>query len=236
MTNKPPSINPADDGSLLGTMRVVLDKFLQGVDDMLPAKVLSFDREKNRALVQPLINMLTTDGTTVERAKIASVPVFQYSGGGFVINFPLKPGDIGWLKANDRDLSLFFQAGHKATGPNTLRKHSFEDAVFFPDVMRGWTINEDGLVIQTLSGNQCIAINDGNIKIISDAEVIIDAPLTTITGELRTGTESGGSATFGGQVTAEGDIVTNQRGGISLANHTHADVMPGGGNTGLPNP
>ena len=64
-------------------------------------------------------------------AQVASVPVFQISMGGFAINFPCNPGDLGWLKANDRDISMFKQTGQQAQ-PNTQRKHSFEDANLHP--------------------------------------------------------------------------------------------------------
>jgi hypothetical protein len=231
MTNAPPSAKPTDD--MASAMGLVLEKFLQDIDDMLPARVIAFDRVTNRATVQPLIAVLKTDGTTQSRARIEGVQVFQYSGGGFVINFPLQAGDIGWLKASDRDLTLFKQSFSEST-PNTLRKHKFMDAVFFPDVMRGWSISESGLVIQTLSGGQCIAINSDKIKIISDTEVIINAPLTTITGELRSGTESGQAATFGGSITATGEVTTELNGGIDLSSHVHSGVQSGGSNTGAP--
>lgn len=233
-----------------GTLTEVLTKFLQDVDDMLPARVVSFDRAKNTATVVPLIMVLKTDGSTQQRAEIAGIPVFQYSGGGFVINFPLKAGDLGWIKATDRDIALFKQS-YDFSPPNTLRKHKFSDAIFYPDVMRGWTINEDGLVIQTLSGNQCIAILDDQIKILSDnlitiksdadivveaggdvtvtaaGSVTIDAPDTTITGTLSVD----GAATFGSTIDASGQITT---GGIGLSTHKHTGVEPGIGTSGGP--
>lgn len=217
MSNANPSLDPANDGTIVGMMRQVMGKFLQGVDDMIPAKVIAFDRLTNRAQVQPLIQMVTTSGELVSRAFVASVPVFQYSGGGFVINFPLNSGDYGWLKANDRDISLFLQ-GWNETQPNTDRKHSFSDAVFFPDTMRGWDISEAGLVIQSMDGSQCISIQDNIIKIKSSTQVIIDAP----------------DANFTGNITAQGEITTELRGGIDLSDHIHTGVQTGGGNTGLP--
>lgn len=133
-TNSPPSRNPADDDSLTGLLQLVLTKFLQKTDDMLPVQVLAYDRATNRAQVQPIIAVVTTDQQQVQRAQVASVPVFQYGAGGFVISFPVQTGDLGWIKANDRDISLFKQT-MTANPPNTQRKHSFEDAMFFPDTM-----------------------------------------------------------------------------------------------------
>src|ERR1700712_4678497 len=102
--SSPPSHNPADDDSMAGMLRLVLTKFLQNTDDMLPARVIAYDRTANRASVQPLIAMVTTDNVQVNRSQLASVPVLQLGGGDCMLSFPLKSGDLGWIKASDRDI------------------------------------------------------------------------------------------------------------------------------------
>jgi Phage protein Gp138 N-terminal domain len=165
-----PSRNPADDDSLAGVFRLVLTKFLQGVDDMLPAKVIAYNADANTAQVQPLIVVTTTDNQQIPRAQIASVPVFQISMGGFVINFPCNPGDLGWVKASDRDISIFKQTGQQAQ-PNTQRKHSFEDAIFIPQAARSLiTIAAEdvgNLVLQNYAGTCKIALWPNLIKILA---------------------------------------------------------------------
>ena len=206
MSNAIPSIDPADDGDLIGTFRHILGKFLQGVDDMLPAKVISYDRATNRAVVQPLVMLLTTDNKTVQRPAVASVPVIQYGGGGFVISAPIKAGNLGWIKANDRDISLFLQS-FKNSAPNTVRKHSFSDAVFIPDVMTGYTIDgedTDNLVIQSLDGSTKISVGDSGIKLVSVSVEITSSTLT------HNGKNIGET-------------------------HTHSGVSVGTSNTGVPN-
>jgi Phage protein Gp138 N-terminal domain len=156
----PPSRNPADNDTLVGVMKLAFTKFLQKTDDMLPAKILAYNRTTNRAQVQPLIPVVTTSNQIVQRAQVASVPVFQYGGGGAVLSFPLTSGNQGWLKANDRDISLFKQTG-KANPPNTQRKHSFEDGMIFPDNMGTATIvSEDAnnAVFQNVSGTVRLAL------------------------------------------------------------------------------
>lgn len=155
-----PSRDPANDDSLLGMARQVLDKFLQGVDDMLPARVVAYNRTTNRATVAPMVKVLTTDGRQITRAQIASVPVLRPGGNGVVLSFDLKAGDYGWIKANDRDISIVMQA-YKDNAPNTLRKHSFQDAMFIPDAMTGVTVaSEDAhnAVLQTLDGATRLAV------------------------------------------------------------------------------
>lgn len=163
--NQTPSRNQANDDELAGLFVEVLDKFLSGIDDMLPAIVEQYDAAANRATVKILIQRLGTDGSLTSRASIASVPVFQMGAGGYVIVSKPKQGDLGWVKATDRDISLFLQS-YEESKPNTLRKHDFADSVFFPDAMRGYTADSgDGLSIQNLDGTSKIVLNQDEINI-----------------------------------------------------------------------
>lgn len=164
-----PSRDPANDGSLLGMARQILDKFLAQIDDMLPARVISYDRQTNRASVLPMVKLLTTDNRQISRAQVASVPVLRLGGDNVVLSFNLKPGDLGWIKANDRDISILTQ-GFKESAPNTLRKHSFQDALFIPDEMTGVTIADEDLehaVLQTLDGSTRLAVWPEFMKILA---------------------------------------------------------------------
>lgn len=229
-----PSRDPANDDSLLGMARQVLDKFLQQVDDCLPARVVSYDRTANRATVVPLVKLLTTDGRQVGRAQIASVPVTQFGGNGAVLSFDLKAGDLGWIKANDRDISLIMQ-GYKDAAPNTLRKHSFQDAVFIPDVMRGRTIaGEDAhnAVLQTLDGSVRIALWPDRVKITVGAKVVEIGPTNiTLTNGAAALTMTPTGSTFAGPVAfPDGASI----GGIEFGTHKHTGVQTGAGTSGGP--
>lgn len=169
-----PSRNPANDGDLVGVFREVLRKHLQNTDDMLPARVVSFDRTLNVATVQPLIQMVDTDGNRISRAQVAAIPVLAIGGGNFVLSFPLQAGDMGWVKANDRDISLFLQS-YKETAPNTQRMHSFSDAVFIPDVMHGFSINgEDtsNATLQSVDGTQRLSVASSYVKMTSGSNYV----------------------------------------------------------------
>lgn len=164
--NQIPSRDPANDDSMVGMLRQVMDKAAQNTDDMLPARVIAFDRASNRVQIQPMIHVVTTSGQNVARAQVIDIPVMQFGGGDFVLLFNLKPGDFGWVKANDRDISLFLQSGSDSP-PNTFRKHSFSDGVFIPDVMRGWTLDPEdaeSAVLQSLDGSVRVALAADNIR------------------------------------------------------------------------
>jgi hypothetical protein len=255
-----PSENPSHSGGLAGVLGTVLEKFLQGVDDMLPAEIVSYDRKGNTATVRPLVAVQTTDGTTLSRASVASVPVLAIGGGNFVVNFPLKPGDKGWLKASDRDISLYMQ-GMREAKPNTRRKHSFEDGLFIPDVLRQYTLDGEDfdadMVIQKLDGTIRIALwpdrvkttcgdtwlevnKDGTITGDAPARITLAAPLIELRADAYTmsGHGSGRSvATMDcdidqtGWHKSTGDQIA---GTISQTGHVHSGVTPGGGNTAEP--
>lgn len=187
-----PNNDTANRDNLTGGMRAELRSFfLNEFEGMLPATVVSYDDAINRAVIKPLVMMGTTDGGKVSRATVSNIPVYRFGGGGFFMRFPIKPGDFGWLKANDRDISLIFQRGGLEDWPNTKRLHKFSDAMFFPDTFKEWVINGanvDAAVWQSMDGNACIALSDDRIKLsfgsvsiaISNAGVDIISPPGTL--------------------------------------------------------
>lgn len=214
-----PSKDPADEDSLPGVLRSVFRKLMQGTDGMLPATVVSYDRVANVATVRPLIALLTTSGETVKRAQVARVPVVALGGGGFVINFPLRPGDRGWIEASDRDISLFLQSGGDAA-PNTLRLHSFEDGRFIPDVFAAYDVSEvaaDAMTIQSADGAVRLELSPARIKITAP-DVMINTGLLTVNGNVAT----------------VGTLTNN---GVNVGStHAHTGVQTGGGTSGPPTP
>ncbi len=247
MTISPPSRNRAMDNTLFGVLDLFKAKFKQDLDDMLPARVIAYDRATNRAQVQPLIVMINTLNQQVPRAQIASIPVLQIGGGGFVMSFPIKTGDLGWIKANDRDIT-FFLKNYAQAAPNTQRKHKFSDAVFIPDsFMKDVVISgedTDNLVIQNLDGTVRVAIWADKVKITAPS-VIIDTPETTCTGNLTVNgdLQVDGMATVTGDILAETDLTINNNlnvintatiDGLNFAVHVHGGVEAGTDETGVP--
>lgn len=186
-------------------------KELLDVDDMLPARIVSYDRAKNRAQIEILYLVTMMDSSVNPMAAPAEVPVMTVGGGGMVLTFPYNAGDLGWVKSNDRDISLFLQE-YSAQPGNTPRLHSFEDAVFIPDVMRGWVVQDGATAcLQTLDGATRIAIKPGEIKL-------------AVGGCVMTITDSG--ITSNKPITAPQGIL----GGINMVGHVHTN--PEGGNVG----
>ena len=206
-----PSIDPADNNSLAGSIRFAFSKLIQKIQGMLPAQVIAYDRDTNRVQVQLMISLITTSGATVPRPQIASIPVFEFGGGGFFMNFPLNEGDPGWVLANDRDISNFLQS-YSMAPPNTNRICQFSDGVFFPDFMRGTNgirpPNSDGaLTIQNSTGTVSIVISDDTITLNAAHNVNIKVGDNAVFTMGETGT---GTLGVVGNIKATGTIAQGQ--------------------------
>lgn len=204
-----PNADSANNDSLAGGM----DAFISGwvrdnLDDMLPATVVSYDPDRNRAVVQPLVMIGTTDGARKPRARIENIPVFRYGAGGFFQRFPVKAGDFGWIKSSDRDISLVLQRGGQQDWPNTKRRHNFSDAMFYPDTIKDWVVAGADLEAMTLQSH------DGN-TVVSLAQDAI---------ELRVGAQ-----------VLRLDSTGLKHNGVNIGStHTHSGVQTGPSNTGEP--
>lgn len=197
--NAQPSRNPANSsGDMPGGMREILTKFLQSsIDDMLPAKIVAYDRITNRATIQPMIAMVTTNGDNISRNQLASIPVLNIGGGGVVLSFNLAPGDLGWIKASDRDTADFLKR-YSESAPNTKRVHDFNNGLFIPDVMTGYSIDEEddgNAVLQTLDGVVKVSLFPGKLKLTAP-QVEINGPVqidgdTVINGNVQLGGAGG---------------------------------------------
>ena len=215
------SREPQNEGTLTGAFREVLGKLIQRTDDLLPASVVAYDRALNRATVQPLIQVVDTDGNFINRAQKTNVPVLVLGGGGFLVSFDLPAGSLGWIKANDRDISLFLQE-YSLQPPNTKRMHSFEDGLFIPDIMRDYSIaseDEQAAVIQSTDGSVKISLTAERIKLTGPAIEIMGP--TSITG----------NTTITGNADISGTIMN---GSLNLTTHNHTQPNDSNGNTEMP--
>lgn len=205
MTNPSiPSRNPADDSGLGAMLKASMEKYMKDVDGMLPATVISYNRQTNRATVAPSIVKLMTNGDQLVRAPLANISVLAIGGGDFCMTFPLKPGDTGWIEASDRDISAWMQgSGKRRAQPNTHRTHSFSDGRFIPDMLADFTLPPEA------EGGVCLQHKDGTTAIIILGDKVL------IKGKVEM---------------PDGAII----GGIEFGTHKHNNVQPGSGTSGGP--
>lgn len=162
-----PSNNPADTTSESGQLEFIFDKLLGRIEKIAPAQIVSYNRKKNRAVVQILNQAITTDGGKITQKEISDIPGLQLCGGDFVLSFPIKAGDIGWICAADRNISVFKQT-LKIFAPATYEKHRYKDGFFVPNYINGFDVSaddEDAVLLTSLDGNTKISIKDGQVTI-----------------------------------------------------------------------
>jgi hypothetical protein len=170
--------------SMGGAFGFIFKKLMQNTDGMLPCKVIAAttDGKRDYVKVQPLVQMVGTGGTKMDRAQIAKVPCLAMGAGNWVMSFPSKPDDLGWIIASDRDISLYLQANATAP-PNTARIHSFEDGLFVPDKARQWTLagaDADKAVWQSLDGTTKVTLGTDKISIVHPTLVELTTPHGTV--------------------------------------------------------
>ena len=174
--------NINEDGAysqLSTAIRFSQEQFLKEINTAIPANVIEYVPTKKRALVQPAINILLTDGSERRRPPIVDVPFLWPSTGGYVVHAPVAKGDPVMLIISQRGMTRFkenFQLSSCADDPGIL---SMRDAVAIPgfgDIQIS-DPQPDALTCQSEDGRQYISINkNGNIRAISTQKIYIEAP------------------------------------------------------------
>jgi hypothetical protein len=107
----------------------------------LPAKVLSFDPTTQSCSVQPLLQRVLLDAYTGDVQPLTLPPIdnvpIQYPGGsGWVLTFPLAPGDIVYLSFCERSIDDWLSTpdGSQPTTPFFARRHDLSDAIAIPSL------------------------------------------------------------------------------------------------------
>lgn len=217
--------SPETDDILLGAFRSLAKNINLDFASALPCIVTKISSDRTRVDVQPAISILGSSGEVYQRPVIYDLPVYNAGGGGFLISFPIAVGDLGWIQASDRDISLFLQS-YSVEKPNSERLHDWGDSRFIPDIMRGFTIDgsdNEALVLQNLAGSVKISLNSDEIKIVAPAITLESAGLISLIG--------GGGVNINGAIApaSGGDIVSST--GVSLKNHYHEQGNDSRGDT-----
>lgn len=226
-----------DENLLVDLVKDILATVKRSVEVSIPCivtKVIS----RTKVNVRPLIKVVGQNGVSYERDIIEGLPVFTAGAGDRFISFPVAVGDIGWIDASDRDLSLFLQS-YGNVEPPTSRMHSFSDARFVPDIMTNISIAAEdaaAIVIQTRNGTVKIALDDTEIRIKNEAvSLVIDG--SKVTGVAPDGFDlngftinADGSAESPVSITAPSAVIS----GKELAEHNHPAGTPPG-DTGVNN-
>lgn len=209
-----------NENTLIGLSNKIIESTSLKIENALPAKVIEV-KNRNIVDVQPLIKKADSTGKTYQRQVIKNVPVLNSGSSKGCFSIPLSKGDLGWIIANDRDISGYLSTLKEAT-PATYRKHSFSDSFFIPARMQEIKVSDnESTFILTDDPNVLIQINKNEIKVKNNGAVL------TLTGnEIKIDADSinlnGTIFTKDGVIKAksiESDSV--KAGGVEVADHTH---------------
>lgn len=179
MTNRDPDKEYKSPAEVLGFM---CDQMLKMIRTATPAEIVAYEPATQRATVEPSLELLLTDGSSMPRAQALDVPVIFPAGGGWRITFPLTAGDEVLLVNCDRDISGFKQSGGRGRLPSD-RVMAESDVV----ALAGFGFSTrppettSGVSIENADSSTAVTIDAGTI-VLKAATVMVEGDLT-VTGD-----------------------------------------------------
>lgn len=155
---------------------------LQGMQTAIPAIVLDVKENGSSLLidVQPLINILTREDTSITEAPIFNVPMQQpaSSVGGMV--FPVSKGDNVWLIFSQRGIDMWKYGTGTPVTPIDYRRFDRKDCIAIPCVFpKSLSMAAAGRHGSDYSVGDTILFNKkGGTEIVvkSNGDVVVNAP------------------------------------------------------------
>lgn len=137
--------------SLAQTIQSFIDYNLEDLNTNIPARVLSYSNEFQKATVQPIITERYRDDKSIQSNKdefgkietdmpvITGVPVVFQSANNGCVNWPVRAGDIVLLLFSQRSLDSWLHTEDSKFNPKTInpednRKHDYSDAIAIPGI------------------------------------------------------------------------------------------------------
>lgn len=157
--------------------------------------------------VQPLVNQTDGIGDKTDHGIIYGIRVQRSQGGGSAIINDPKVGDVGYMAIADRDMSALTSNEGTQSNPGSNRRFSMADGVYM------------GAILNPAVPGQYVQFTDNGVRINGFGGGIIEIV--------------GADVFITGTLHVTGDVIGGD-GSVSLLNHIHSGVVPGGGNSGPP--
>lgn len=229
----------------------------------LPGIVQSFDPVAMTCEVQPAIQgkRRLEDGSVklVNLPLLLDCPVCFPRGGGCSLTFPIKSGDECLVVFSSRAIDLWWASGG-VQAPVEIRMHDLSDGFVIPGPYSQSQVlpdvstdavqlrSDDGQAFFELNpsthnfllstpGDFTAEVKDFTVQcekftVQASSKVELSAPQIVLNGSIAGGGSGGSPMTLTGTLHVEGDVTSAT---VSLQEHTHPGIQPGGGNTGAPN-
>lgn len=172
-------------GDLLSVIEALIKREIYNLQTCIPAIVKKVI-DRNTVIVSPAIELLNSKRELIKWADI-TVPIHTPSAGGFLISFPVKAGDCGWLMAGDVDPSLFLETPTRPAAQNIFTRHNYQFGYFMPSNLNKTNVDghDAAFIISSVNGDTLISIEDGKINITSKSELNINAENVNISGDKK---------------------------------------------------
>ncbi len=219
--------SPRDVASDYAALQFVVEQLLNRMQTAMPVRVMAVTTNGGvapvgRVDVLPLINQVTGDGQAIPHATIFNIPYVRLQGGTNAVILDPQVGDIGMCLFASRDISSLkadpqAAADNGGANPGSARTYNFADGVYMGGILNA---------VPT----QFVQFSADGVRVLSPTKVTIEAPLIELKGAVA---QSNGDVTATGTITADVDVKAQT---VSLHNHVHAGVSPGGSSTDPPTP
>ena len=162
-----------------------IESHLSELHTSTPAKVLSYDSNKQTVDVKPMIKRLIGHSDSSESSEplpvIYGVPVLFYRTKNTSFTLPIKKGDFVILHFCDSSIDNFYSSSGQDSDPDEFRKHDLSDAVavpcFFPYSSPIPDVDSNNVSIGFHNGVKIDLTDSGEMKIsvngISDESVML---------------------------------------------------------------
>jgi hypothetical protein len=123
--------------SLEETLEIVEDQATSDLRTALPAKVVEYDHDVQKAKVDPIVDASFIEPESGEREtksmpQIPGVPVAFPSAGDVQVTYPLSEGDTVLVLWSERSLDEWLATAADSTQPSDNRRHDVTDAMAIP--------------------------------------------------------------------------------------------------------
>lgn len=230
--------------------RLAMDAWQSKLWTALPGVIKQFPAASGNgkmiADIQPTVNgrVRTKQGTfqSIQMPLLLDCPIQWQGGGGVTLTFPIKEGDECLVIFSSRCIDAWWQQGFvagqagtpvngkQAMDPPDLRMHNLSDGfalVGVKSLPTSYEVNDTQATLRSDDGSTYIALGPQSQLVTITAPGGIDLNGVII--------DSSGNLTSPATIKADTDVIGGSN-DISLVNHTHSGVQPGGGDSGPPVP
>lgn len=109
-----------------------IDRSLSEVHVALPGSVIKYDRDAQKAEIQPLLQRKSRAGVLFDWPIITNCPILFHRTSVFSMTYELKPGDTGLIVVSERSLDVWLQKDGGIVDPDDQRRFDMTDGVFIP--------------------------------------------------------------------------------------------------------